>query len=405
MKNVIFLALSLLSVGIFVSVSLLGPYQILMAIPALYFCKMSYEKKAFHLPKSSLFLLGFCVVALISSGFNHDILVRASKNYGSVKQPLLAIFSIGALSWYIQEESIKRIGFILRLFIFAVILAALYGIYCYFNLDQSRLRGFTDTMRYGYGTAMMLTLLLGLVLRKNLESYGIKTIWLWVVILCALVALYLTKNRGAILGLLVGGIWLTYFWNKQLGKIVGVLAGGLITAMIGFYFFGKGESQSRLFTQMNNSSDQMRISQWQSAYYAFKEKPLLGWGPANFHSQVKRIKDEYDLGRKDYVDAHSHNMLLETLAGTGILGTICLLGWLFFWIKETYTGHPEWWKLLSPFFLTLMVSSQFEVITDANNAAMIYFLYSLSVVINSQKDSQKVPHPFFFFGILKISTF
>jgi len=36
------------------------------------------------------------------------------------------------------------------------------------------------------------------------------------------------------------------------------------------------------------------------------------------------------------------------------------------------------------------VGSQFELITDANNSSMIYFLYSLSVYFNTNKPDQRL---------------
>jgi O-antigen ligase len=146
---------------------------------------------------------------------------------------------------------------------------------------------------------------------------------------------------------------------------------------VGVYLFGSGESNSRFLVNKNNSSDVIRRSQWKAAIIATKEKPILGWGLSNFHSQLKRIKTDYDLDAKDYNDAHSHNLFLEIASGTGLLGIFLFLGWVLSWAWEAFRAQGLTRVLVIPFGVAFVVSSQFEVTFDANNASMIFFLYAL----------------------------
>ena len=122
---------------------------------------------------------------------------------------------------------------------------------------------------------------------------------------------------------------------------------------------------------------------------AIKERPVIGWGLSNFHSQLKRIKHEYDLEAKDYDDAHSHNLFLEIGSGTGLIGLFLFLGWLISWAIEVFKAGGLVRALIVPFGVVFVVSSQFEVTFDANNATMIFFLYSLSSAIEKKQSGSE----------------
>ncbi len=112
---------------------------------------------------------------------------------------------------------------------------------------------------------------------------------------------------------------------------------------------------------------------------ATTEKPILGWGFSNFHTQLKRIKHQYDLPAKEYDDAHAHNVPLEIAAGTGLVGLFFFLGWFFAWVWECWRYGGMTRALMVPFFVAIMFEVQFEVILDANNATWLGFLYAISL--------------------------
>ncbi len=390
MNNLMIAGISFLVVGIFISVSLLGISQALIAIPALYFSFKSINDKNFSLPISSWFLLLFSLISIVSCFVNHDVLIRVGKNYGSIKYPLIAILTPFALGEFFKNTSDKVKCFLINLFLFSIVFAGIYGLWLMEIKQIPRLKGFTDTMRYGYGTSMILTLLIGLSFRnKQYEKWMNK--WLLIgAIIIGILALYFTKTRGAAVALLFSLIFIFFQLKKKWSFVLSILSISIFSIMVGNYFFGKGDSSNRFLKSQNNQSDKMRKSQWLTAIEAIKERPLIGWGPSNFHSQVDRLKKKHGFEYQNYNDAHSHNIILETWAGTGIFGLIALMGWLIFWIKEVWRGEKEWRVLMLPFFVAMAVGSQFELITDANNSSMIYFLYSLSVYFNTNKPDQRL---------------
>lgn len=366
-------ALFFLAAGIFTSVSVLSAYQVLFAIPLAYYTFLAIKEKNFKLPVSAWFLLAFAGVAVLSLIVNIDVVPKPSKNFGRVKYFLFGALGILVLRVWLQEVSDKAKQLIIDMFFVSVVVAGVYATYEFTTGEDNRAKGLTDTMRYGYGSAMMLLALLSAILHKKV-SYK-KAI---PVFLIGFLGMYLTYTRGALLGFLCGLPFVLYYYNRKLGLSLGGLALLGVLGLGGMYLFGSGEHESRFLVNKNNASDVIRRSQWKAAIIATQEKPVLGYGLSNFHSQLKRIKTEYDLDAKDYNDAHSHNLFLEIASGTGLVGLFLFLGWLISWAWDSFKAGGLIRAMVVPFGVAFVVSSQFEVTFDANNASMIFFLYAIS---------------------------
>lgn len=380
MKNLTTAALFFLAAGILTSVSILSVYQILFAVPLIYYTWFAIKNKQVNLPKSAWFLLAFTAVALLSLVVNFDLIPKPSKNFGRLKYFLFGVGGIFVYRVWIKEASDSVKKFLVNIFLISIILAGGCAIYNFVSSSNGRARGLTDIMRYGYGSAMLLlTLLSALLHREKIKSW-----FDWRIALVAFgfgfAGMYLTYTRGALLGFLCGLPFVLYFYRAKLGIYLGGLAVLGVLGLGGMYLFGSGQYESRFLTNKNNGSDVIRRSQWKAAMIATQEKPVLGWGLSNFHSQLKRIKNQYDLDAKDYNDAHSHNLFLEIASGTGLVGLFLFLGWLISWAWESFKRGGLNRALVVPFGVALVVSSQFEVTLDANNACMIFFLYAMSSI-------------------------
>lgn len=382
MRNLTSAAIFFLAAGILTSVSILSVYQVLFTIPLIYYSYHAIKKGDVHLPRSAWWLVGFLVVALLSLVINFDLIPKPSKNFGRLKYYLYGLGGIFVLRVWLAEASDKIKRILSNTFLFSIILAGVYAIWIlYTKQPNERVRSFTDTMRYGYGSAMILIMLLGALLhRSKMANWFDARIGLAAFVI-GFVGMYITYTRGALLGFVCALPFTLYFYRPKLGLSVAGLALILVSVLGGFYLFGDIEKGmgSRFLMNRNNHSDLVRRSQWKAAVIAIQEKPVTGWGLSNFHSQLKRIKETYDLDAKEYNDAHSHNLFLEIATGTGLIGLMFFLGWLITWAWEIYRAGGLNRALLFPFGAAFVVASQFEVTFDANNAAMIFFLYSLSV--------------------------
>jgi len=378
-----------LALGIFTSVSILGAYQILYMIPIAYYTFMAFKNKDFRLPKSAWFLLAFMAVALLSLVVNYELLPRPGKNFGRLKYYLFGFSGIFVLRVWLKDASDKTKTFLVNTFLVAIAVAGIYASYTYFTNDRGRARGFTDTLRYGYGSGMILLTLLGCILHRHKLSSWFNWRLGIVAFVCGFCGLYLSYTRGALLGFLCGLPFVLYYYRAKLGLTLGGLSLAAVVGLAAFYFFGTGNYNSRFLMNKDNNSDHIRKSQWQAAIIAVKEKPILGYGLSNYHSQLKRIKDQYDLNAKHYNDAHSHNLFLEVASGTGIIGIIIFLGWVISWAWEVFRAKGLVRALIIPFGVAFVASSQFEVTFDVNNASLILFIYALSscFTFNENKDA------------------
>ena len=371
-------ALFFLAAGIFTSVTILSAYQILFTLPLIYFTYIAFKNKEFKLPLSAWFLLAFTAVALLSLIVNYDLIPKPSKNFGRLKYFIFGIGGIFVLRAWLESATDQTKKIILNTFFLSIVVAGLFSIYQCFFLGVKRAEGLTETMRYGYGAGMAITLILGAHFHRHKLGKWFDYPWAILALAFGSMGMYLTFTRGALLGFICALPVIMYFFKRKLGVLLGLLA---ILGIIGLgtiYFFGTEKYKSRYLSNKDNSSDIKRRSQWKAAIIATQEKPILGWGLSNFHSQLARIKEQYDLEAKQYNDAHSHNIFLEVASGTGLIGLFFFSGWIFFWAWESYRGDPLTRALIIPFGVALVVSSQFEVTFDANNASMIFALYAFS---------------------------
>lgn len=374
------LSLFFLAAGILTSVTILSAYQILFTVAVFYFTFQAYKDHDLKLPKSAYWLLAFSLVALISTVINFEIIPKPSKNFGRIKYFLYGVGGIYVFRYWLKEATDKTKKIIANTFFLSVVVGGLYTIIYYIVVkDDPRGRPLTETMRYGYGSAMFLLTLLSVYLHKDKFKNWINPQFLLTAFIIGFLGMFLTFTRGAFLAFLCGLPFALYFYKKKM-VLVGLGISLLIVGTMGaFYLFGsKTNINFRMLSTKGFSSDQIRQSQWQSAVIAIKERPILGWGLSNFHTQVKRIKIENDLGAKDYDDAHAHNVFLEIGAGTGLIGLFLFLGWLMTWAFECFKAGGLVRALIVPFGVAFVVGSQFEVTLDANNASMIFAVYGIS---------------------------
>lgn len=379
MNKLTSLAFFFLAAGILTSVSILSAYQILFSIALAYYTYLSFKSKTLALPKSAYWLLAFLIVASITTILNFDLMPKPDKNFGRLKYFLYGIVGIYVFRYWIKETPDKIKKIIIHTFLLSVVVAGVWALGVYVFTDEKRARPLTETMRYGYGSAMLLLSLISAYLNREKLKELVNSKFLLTAIIIGFGGMFFTYTRGALLGFLCGLPFVLYFYKKRM-VIWGLVASGVVLGVLGgFYLFGTQTNTSfRLLSTKGFSSDEIRLSQWQSAVIAVKERPYFGWGLSNFHTQVERIKNTYDLGAKQYVDAHSHNVFLEIAAGTGLVGLFLFLAWLFTWAYESFKSREIIKAIVVPFGVALVTSGQFEVILDANNASMIFALYSFS---------------------------
>jgi O-antigen ligase len=183
-------------------------------------------------------------------------------------------------------------------------------------------------------------------------------IWIYsLMLVVALVFFLLAATRGSFIGLL-GGLFigLLYVVFSSKGKVrkwgLVVLAIFLLLG-VGLYAgrhtrFVQGLPAGRLLQiSLKDPTAQTRLWDWGEAWQGFLERPLTGWGPANFTT----VFDKF-FNPKFYVPGQNsqtwfdraHSIYFDYLAETGILGFLSYFGIfvvLFMWLHKKFKADEQ----------------------------------------------------------------
>lgn len=164
---------------------------------------------------------------------------------------------------------------------------------------------------------------------------GLRLASLGVAGLCAL-TFVLTGSRGGVLSLaavLVVAVVVAGRWRAQV--LAGAVSVAIATTLL-FAAFAPAEIKDRVtgMTTGETRSTEGRVTLWEVGWRMVEDRPLTGVGLGNFQASSKRYLDQPGLlGRTDQVIDEplvAHNIYLQSLAETGVVGTALFLGLLGF---------------------------------------------------------------------------
>lgn len=175
--------------------------------------------------------------------------------------------------------------------------------------------------------------------------------------LALVISILLNASRGSILGLLLGiFVWAMFYSWSQSKKIkyiffscifLTILFGGLVinqknsSWVQNTLFLKRLASISRSDFSTNN-----RLLTWQVTYQAFKDRPLLGYGPENIIYGINKYYNP-DITEQWFDKAHS--FIFDYLGNSGIFG---LLAYLFIFVAAGFSL----WKLKNKdFYLSIII--------------------------------------------------
>jgi len=163
-----------------------------------------------------------------------------------------------------------------------------------------------------------------------------------------MISLITSYTRGAWLGIAVTILVMGYMVSPRLG--LKLTAGGL--ALITVATLISTRFRERLFSlfDSNFASNTDRLFLWKINWEMFKDHPILGIG----YLQTETRAGEYAtrLGRPDAYLSHAHNIYLEMLSSTGLVGLtvyLALVTYMFWLTVKVYQAVPRdrsWWKII-----------------------------------------------------------
>ncbi len=310
-----------------------------------------------------------------------------------MKYPLFGVLGVLLLGIAFKRfVTLSKIRVLTNLFLLSIILASLYGIvktWGQFDLltfskgeSPDRSGGFTGIMRYSHGIQMVLVILSAiLVYQKQTPEFFHRGLLL-VAYVTGLIGLWASGTRGAIVGFLCAVPFIFFFCSRRRFWLSSAVCWPLAILIVFGNFLKKDTpvAPGAPTVILRGLSGDDRLTLYSAALYALKERPLLGYGPGQFRNQIIRLRSEYNLDSKGHPASHAHNTFLETAANLGGIGLAALLAWLFFWARELWARKDLMAKCILPFICAFIVSGQFEYTFDANNAFLVFFVYSLSSI-------------------------
>lgn len=371
-------SLMILVIGLLSSTSLLSVSHILIVIPIFYFIARTDYRQ---FPKSAWMLLAMAIIINLSTLFNQDIAVNGLKPILKAKYFYIGFLSIAPYAWFFNKYPKKTlIRYLLLALIFASSLATLSGLIgmssgvnplTLRHVDVDRNSGFFGMiMNYAHNLSYLLIILTGLLLYFKKVRDILDWKWLAFAVIFNFVGLYTSYTRGALLAFLAG--LPLFIFKNNLKKFF--IAGIIVSILFGAFYLAAGN----LFVRPG--SDSKRLNQWRATVYAFKERPLLGYGFLNFEPLSPEIKKRYGVGDTRY-KGHAHSNLFEMLGSTGLLGLTAFLLWVGFWFKEMYSRDDLIAKIALPFIGVFFVGGLTQsTVTLGINLFFVMNVYAISQI-------------------------
>lgn len=390
-------SLFFLALGFLSSPTVVSLFHIFLAIPALI---VFYKYKEIKLPKSSWMLILLTAWGMTSTLVNLETIVKPFKSFQEVKFYLLGTLFIPIFYIYFKNATKHQLKKLVSIVSFIIIAAFFVGISkAYLGFDPIKMKsgeyhirsgGFTNYMRYGYASAFLFIFGLGLFFNRKKEfvSYLISSKLFYPAFALSLLAIGTSQTRGAMLAVLVGVPFMLLKYKPRIAKIL-ISLGATFAAIIVYCSFINPNVTKLRFLNVNQESNNVRMSQFVSAIKSIEEKPIFGLGADQFSYNVIRIKEKYNIWAKDY-SGHAHNIFLEHAADYGLVGLALFIAFLVLWFSEMIKRKDDLGWVIASYIVAFTISGQVENLFDNTNSHLLFFIYTFSQVYKNQNMEKNI---------------
>lgn len=333
-----------------------------------------WKYDASPLPRWRLFVpaAGFALTALLSlAGAPHMLMGIAFYCFTILQYILLYMLVL----YFLRGEEERRL--LLWCLLASACCVVLYGLYQYAHMltlhesewvDQS---AFPMLRRRMYSTLYNPNLLSAFLLMV-LGAAASMVIWTkntWHKVMYAvlfallMLCLILTYSRGAWMSVCALVVFFGLVWDKRLWLLL-----LFVPVILLFYHGGVTDRLLSIFTHSEaDTSVSMRIDMWTAALAMAGDHPILGigWGAFKY---VYPVYNEL-IQEAGIVIFHAHNMFLNVLAETGMVGSFFGL-WFFYgnaWYAGKFLRHVKnntFDRVIAMTILAAIVSITFSGVTD-----------------------------------------
>lgn len=284
----------------------------------------------------------------------------------------------------------------------------------FYSLEQKKSLAFffttiNETRPYGtignaalFGGYILLNIFLGIYLFLSEKERNKRILYAFLVIL-SIAGLILSLTRSVYLALGTGAvsILIVYALLLKNRKIKALAIATIIVLLFSANFIRSNKNSAMVQNNFilarlasistADSSAQSRIRSWKSAWEAFKEKPLLGWGPENFD-----IASSQHFNPLIYLNSSSpiwnnraHNIFFDVAIPMGLSGLLSFLGIfavIYFSLIKNYSSikkNPATFALIAVFPLVYFIYTFFLFDTFPTYLVLFLFLGFIGSFLNN----------------------
>jgi O-antigen ligase/tetratricopeptide (TPR) repeat protein len=299
-----------------------------------------------YFPRRSLVIkavLVYIAIVFLAMIFSVDV----SRSFWSNHERMMGVWTLlHAIAFFVMASSVFEtkkdwINFF-GVSVFVSMVVGILGIYQYFfgflhAAPTDRVYSTLGNSIYFGGYMLFHSLISALCFfeSKNKKD-AFNLFWLASFIL-GLVSVYLSGTRGVFLAFCASAVFILVAFallhsSKKIKVICAAIlillgiSGGVIWTNKSF--FKKSYLISNLLDiSVSAMTGQTRLINWQTAFEAWKQRPLLGWGPDNYYIAFNANYPPkiMEFGAYETWQDHAHNVIFDTLNQSGILGMITYL--------------------------------------------------------------------------------
>ena len=359
-------------------------YLLLILLNSRYLFKISPLVLAVFVFLVMLFLSG-----LLGFNFQRSFFGELERGEGIILYLHLTLFFLILISIFDKKEEWFRL---LKLTLIISAISSLAGIlqklnvYSFYGIDKPRVSGTLVNPDF-FGAYIVLAIFVGIFVLLTEKNKKWKIVWSAILIL-NFYTLILSGTRAAWLGMGAGIVFIFSFWlfyysklRPKLRKIIlfiafiFVLFVLLIVLNQGKPFIRNNYFLSRAVSLLDIRTVYSRLLVWEVAFDAWKEKPILGWGPESFSYIFDKSfeADKHRLILREFFFDRPHNKIMGLMASSGILGLLSYLSIFaaaFYILFKRYSGTSR--LVLIALLIAYFVQNLFTF--DTISTYLIFFL-------------------------------
>lgn len=214
---------------------------------------------------------------------------------------------------------------------------------------------------------------------------------------CGVALSIISGSRGGWLALVISIFTLTLVFYKfsKLQEFKALVIAQLALVLVVVIFWNQLPIEQRILAAVDNinlyfegivtTSVGYRFELWKAAYYAFLEKPLLGWGWGQFNNAHSFVMENGYVA-ETRLFGHPHSQYFLFLAELGILGVIVFMAFITwpFIVAIRFIRHNKVFK--SQIYLAILVivltESVLEFSLTDDSFSQKYFIFVFLFIIS-----------------------